>query len=38
MLLYCIALYLSIYTAPLNSQGQTEALFGSISSKKRKKF
>ena len=35
----CIVLYSSIYTAPLNSHGQTEAgAFGSISSKKRDKL
>ena len=35
MMLYCIALYSSIYIAPLNSCGPTEALLVRLARKKR---
>jgi len=37
-LVHCIVLYSSIYIAPLNSRGPTEAFFDSTSSKKRDKL
>src|SRR6218665_2727197 len=37
-LLYCIVLYLSIYIAPLNSHGQTEALLVQLAPRKETSF
>ena len=36
--LYCIVLYLSIYIAPLNSHGQTEALLVELAPRKETSF
>jgi len=36
--LYCIVLYLSIYIAPLNSHGQTEALLVHLAPRKETSF